>query len=149
MKKYHAVRTVPTSNRKAVERDNIETPNTEMLDRSPSMLVTDISINNGRLNQFYESKALQITTLINKQTISVHCRKIYNLIVRALETGRKLSFSVLFRSDFIFSDNICIMYLSCNVTKPNPIAKLSEMSFLPFFIFIFYFCCCRLRSRST
>jgi hypothetical protein len=41
----------------------------------------------------------------------VYCRIIYNLFVRVLETGRKVS------ANFIFTDNVRILYLSCVKTK--------------------------------
>jgi hypothetical protein len=42
----------------------------------------------------------------------VHCRKIYNLFV-ALETGRKVSFSSLFCSEYKIILNLPTMYISC------------------------------------
>ena len=62
--------------------------------------------------------------LNNKKTINVHCRKIYNLFVWALETSRKASIlwaCVLLLTNVneysIFSDNEHILCLSCRVKK--------------------------------
>ena len=49
-------------------------------------------------------------------TIYVHCRKIYNLFVQALETGRKASLWRV-QINFIFNDNVCRLCLSCNIKK--------------------------------
>ena len=51
----------------------------------------------------YQLRYLKIDMFIlftNKYTISVHCRKIYNLFARALETGSKASFSSLLHSKY-------------------------------------------------
>jgi hypothetical protein len=43
-KKYHTVGTIPISNIKFVERANIDTPNTQVHNRSFSWLGTDTSV---------------------------------------------------------------------------------------------------------
>ena len=63
---------------------------------------------------------------------------IHTLLKDLFETSRKaslsVSFSVLFRKrlqmNFIFSDNVCILYLSCNVNEPKITAKLSKKSII-------------------
>ena len=55
--KYHTVRTVPKSNRKIVESDEIGTPNTHIHDRSLSLFCTSTSIKKScRLCKFYWPK---------------------------------------------------------------------------------------------
>ena len=49
----------------------------------------------------------------NKYTIYIHCRKIYNLFVQALETGRKTSFSRLFRIECKLILYWMTMYVYC------------------------------------
>ena len=65
----------------------------------------------------------------DKYTIYVHCRKIYNLFVRALETGRKVS---LFRRECKLILYSTTMYLYCihsSLSKSSKTtAKLSENS---------------------
>ena len=62
----------------------------------------------------------------------VHCLKIYNLFVRALETCRKARYlqpvSQRVQINRIFNDNICMLCLSCNFTKCKSTTKLSENS---------------------
>ena len=65
--------------------------------------------------------------------IYVHCQKTYNLFVRALEIGRKailwqafLSFFQRVQMNFIFSNNVYILCLSCNVKKPKTTVKSSK-----------------------
>ena len=58
------------------------------------------------------------------QNPDVHYRKISNVFVRALETGRK-SLSVLFHSECVY---VRIVYLSCNVKNPKTTVKLSTKS---------------------
>ena len=69
--------------------------------------------------------------------IKVHCRKIHNVFVRALETGIKESRWWAFRAcfatnakqiNFIFNDNVRILCLSCNIKKLKTTAILSENS---------------------
>jgi hypothetical protein len=57
----------------------------------------------------------------------VHCRKINNLFVRVLETGRN---SIRFRVKISFTNNVSILCLFSNVKKSedNFTAKLSEKS---------------------
>jgi hypothetical protein len=57
-------------------------------------------------------------------TISVHCRKIYNLFAWALETGRKTSlwwaFLVVLQRvqiNFTFNDHVRMLYLSFNIKR--------------------------------
>jgi hypothetical protein len=52
-----------------------------------------------------------VTTL--KYTIYVHCRKIYNLFVRALETGRKTIIWQAFLACFASSTNQFYIYRQC------------------------------------
>ena len=47
-------------------------------------------------------------------TIYVHCRKIYNLFVQALEIGKKASLWRV-QINLIFNDNVCRLCLSCNI----------------------------------
>jgi hypothetical protein len=66
------------------------------------------------------SKKIQYTT-------KLHCRKIYNLFVRALETGE------LFRSEpdnanKIYTDNVRVLCLSYNAKKSKTTAKMSKHS---------------------
>ena len=56
-------------------------------------------------------------------TRCVHCWKIYNLFVRALEMGRPVSQRV--QINYIFIDNVCILCLSCNIKNSKTPAKLS------------------------
>jgi hypothetical protein len=49
-KKYHTVGTIPKSDIKIVERGKMDTPNTEMHNRSLSWLDTGTSIKNGGLD---------------------------------------------------------------------------------------------------
>jgi hypothetical protein len=46
-RKYHTIGTVPKSNRKIVERSNIDASNTHIHDRSLSWLDTETSIKSG------------------------------------------------------------------------------------------------------
>ena len=55
----------------------------------------------------------------------VHCLTIYNLFVRALETGRKVKVGELF---YPASQRVRILYLSCHVKKVKTTAILSEKS---------------------
>ena len=61
--------------------------------------------------------------------------KIYNLYVWALERGRKVSLCELFlpvlqqvQINYIFTDNVGMLCLSCNVKKSKTIVKFSEKS---------------------
>ena len=67
-----------------------------------------------------------------RQTLNVHCRKIYKLCVRALDTGQKR-----LRIHFIFNDNVRIVCLSCNIRKFKTTDKLSEKSWKKRLLIVF------------
>jgi len=64
--------------------------------------------------------------------INLHCLGMTTLFVRALETSRKGVFLELFgpvskrvQINLILTDNVRILYLSCNVKKSKTTVKLS------------------------
>ena len=69
---------------------------------------------------------------INTIYMYVHCLKIYNLCVRALETCRKARYlqpvSQRVKINFMFNDNARILCLSYSTKKSKTITKLSENS---------------------
>ena len=89
---------------------------------------------------------LYLIISFSKQMLSIlvmYVHRQYTKIVRkykiylyvALETGRKAILWQLFypvsqqvQINYIFSDNVCILYLSCNVKKNITTAKLSKKS---------------------
>jgi hypothetical protein len=89
----------------------------------------------------YISIRTSLTTaiLINRNCIRktytryLHSRKIYNILVRALETGKSarlwrvfLAWNMRVRINFIFTENVRIFCLSYNVKNSKTTAKVSE-----------------------
>jgi hypothetical protein len=64
----------------------------------------------------------------NIYTIYVHCRKIYNLFARALETDRRASLWQRVQINFIFNDNVRILCLSCDIKKSKTTAKFMKIA---------------------
>jgi hypothetical protein len=65
--------------------------------------------------------------------IYIDCRKIYNLFVRALETGREVSYWRAFLSCFAVSENEFYIYRQCTFVvlkcqSPERTGKLSKKS---------------------
>ena len=62
----------------------------------------------------------------------IHCRKIYNLFVRTLETCRKRGFGLFCNGCnfvlFLYLLTICILSLSCNVKQSKITVKLAKKS---------------------
>ena len=93
------------------------------------------------IHYVYISIRTSVTTaiLINRNCIRktytryVHSRKIYNILVRALETDKSarlwrafLAWNMRVRINFIFTENVRIFCLSYNVKNSKTTAKLSE-----------------------
>jgi hypothetical protein len=75
---------------------------------------------NGRLHQYTIHVIITIDGL--SYNVDVHCRKISNLFVRALETVRNarlcraiLTVSQRVQKNLMFSDNVHVLFLSCNL----------------------------------
>jgi hypothetical protein len=75
---------------------------------------------NGRLHQYTIHVIITIDGL--SYNVDVHCRSISNLFVRALETVRNarlcraiLTVSQRVQKNLMFSDNVHVLFLSCNL----------------------------------
>ena len=81
---------------------------------------------------------------LHEYIIQVHCRKISNLFVWALETGRKVSLGKLFwpvsqpeQINFIFNDNVLILWLTCNIKSPKHLPKCQKITETSIILFVF------------
>jgi hypothetical protein len=70
----------------------------------------------------------ETVTLLVLTSQLVPIKRLELLFLRALKTDRKTRFTSLFprmQIMFLFNENVCILYLSCNIKKSKTVAKLS------------------------